>query len=221
MGPNLPHNAASISTYDYKDRQVSQATPMELSTTRSLPQPKGEVHSEEACLTLGVGDMGSEEACLTLGVGDMGSVNCTRMMTPTLTEGSPCSATRKKSDEILLEDRDIMEKMRTTVEEFVIPQSTDGYNWKCDRIFKCQRNLYFHHRREHKDPTSCSLCTRKFSSKVKFLGHMKKSHGPKPSCTYLCSRCGKKFGRSDNFRRHDQSCGVPCKKKPMNKLKED
>ena len=88
-------------------------------------------------------------------------------------------------------------------------QDVDFMCTDCEKNFSNQRNLYYHHRKQHKDPTDCSLCTKNFSSKVKYDDHMKKVHGSIPR--YLCHKCGLNFSRSDNLQRHcqhSQSCGL-------------
>ena len=88
-------------------------------------------------------------------------------------------------------------------------------NWECngcEKYFTTRRNLYFHNRKEHKDPTSCPLCNEKFSSKVKHDTHMKKAHGPKLAPKYLCSKCGKDYLRRDKYLQHFKYCGVTGQK---------
>ncbi len=89
----------------------------------------------------------------------------------------------------------------------------------CDKKHKNQRNLYFHYRREHKDPTDCTACSQTFGSKVKFDSHMKKAHGSLPVQKPLCPVCGKEFSKTSSLNRHLKMCGGLPKSRTVRKIK--
>ena len=123
------------------------------------------------------------------------------------TIGSSVSKTRGEQNTCPLDQGSTLQKE--------LSNPTMGGNWQCivcQKCFTTRRNLYFHDRKEHKDPTVCIICDEKFSSKVKFDTHMKKSHGPKPTPKYLCSECGKNFTRNDKYMQHLKNCGVTRQK---------
>ena len=89
---------------------------------------------------------------------------------------------------------------------------------ECKKSYTSRRNLYFHFRKEHKEPTECLICNAKFSSKVKYNDHVKKIHEPEQTPKYLCSKCGKSFKRCDKYKQHDKCCGIPPQKNTTMKL---
>ena len=96
--------------------------------------------------------------------------------------------------------------------------SEDWVCLECKKSYTSRRNLYFHFRKEHKEPTECLICRDKFSSKVKYNDHVKKTHEPKQTPKYLCSKCGKSFVRCDKYKQHDKCCGIPPQKNRTMKL---
>ena len=85
----------------------------------------------------------------------------------------------------------------------------------CRKVFSSKVNLYYHQRKQHKDPTTCLICNVVLSSKVKYHEHMKKVHGPRQ----LCHKCGCTFSRSDTLKRHGLICGLSCRRNNGNKTK--
>ena len=88
---------------------------------------------------------------------------------------------------------------------------------ECDKEFRTDRLLYFHVRKQHKNPMSCLQCCKTFSSEVKFVQHKTSVHGVHLKRKHLCPTCGKTFTDGSNFRRHVKSHEV--RKVPKQKTK--
>lgn len=81
---------------------------------------------------------------------------------------------------------------------------------ECGKEFKNERNLYFHVRRMHKEPGSCTICNKLFPSAVKMKIHNLKDHpvGPRPQKlprVWHCHECPKVFASCSNYCKHKKS----------------
>ena len=88
---------------------------------------------------------------------------------------------------------------------------------ECGKEFRTDRLLYFHERKQHKNPMSCIQCFKTLSSEVKFQYHKANVHGVQLKPKHLCPTCGKTFTHSGNFSRHVKNHEV--RKVPKKKTK--